>query len=198
MRARCFGRSKLAGHPSLHAACVCAFILLGGTVAGGTSRARAESPPAQQNSAQSTAPAADQADVLDPSIGDQPGRYVPADDPNDTTVVHALQNQPASPQAATPQVLATSGNAQTSAPSAQPVPTIQVVDIPAVHSDDQRRQQINEQCSNLLKMANALKAQVDKTTKDQLSVAVIRQANQIEQLAHKVRDEMRPAVASKN
>jgi hypothetical protein len=44
-----------------------------------------------------------------------------------------------------------------------------------------------EEAANLLKLANSLKADVDKTTKDTLSVAVVREAGQIEQLAHKMR-----------
>lgn len=43
------------------------------------------------------------------------------------------------------------------------------------------------QCADLLKMATTLKTEVAKTTKDQLSVAVIRKAGQIEKLAHKMR-----------
>jgi hypothetical protein len=35
---------------------------------------------------------------------------------------------------------------------------------------------------------------VDKTTKDQLSVAVVRQAGQIEKLARAMKDEMQPVV----
>ena len=44
------------------------------------------------------------------------------------------------------------------------------------------------QCASLLKMATDLKAEVDKTTKDQLSVTVVRRAGEIEQLARTVRD----------
>lgn len=45
------------------------------------------------------------------------------------------------------------------------------------------------QCANLLKMATDLKAEVDKTTKDVLSVAVIRDAGQIEATAKKMREQ---------
>ena len=41
--------------------------------------------------------------------------------------------------------------------------------------------------ANLMKLANTLKADVDKTTKDTLSVTVVREASEIEQLAHKMR-----------
>jgi len=50
-----------------------------------------------------------------------------------------------------------------------------------------REPEITRQCSDLLKLATDLKAEVDKTTKDTLSVTVVRKANEIEQLAHKVR-----------
>ena len=45
------------------------------------------------------------------------------------------------------------------------------------------------QCANLLKMATDLKSEVDKTTKDVLSVAVIRDAGQIEETAKKMRQQ---------
>ncbi len=53
--------------------------------------------------------------------------------------------------------------------------------------DDARKQQIASECADLLKMATDLKSEVDKTTKDMLSVRVVRKAGEIEQLAHKVR-----------
>lgn len=45
------------------------------------------------------------------------------------------------------------------------------------------------QCASLLKMATDLKAEVAKTTKDVLSVAVIRDAGQIEETAKKMREQ---------
>lgn len=45
------------------------------------------------------------------------------------------------------------------------------------------------QCANLLKMATDLKAEVAKTSKDVLSVAVIRDAGQIEETAKKMREQ---------
>jgi len=42
-------------------------------------------------------------------------------------------------------------------------------------------------CADLLKMATDLKIEVDKTTRDTLSVTVVRKAGEIEQLARKVR-----------
>jgi hypothetical protein len=47
--------------------------------------------------------------------------------------------------------------------------------------------EVAKQCSDLLKMATDLKIEVDKTTKDTLSVAAMRKAGQIEQFARKAR-----------
>lgn len=43
------------------------------------------------------------------------------------------------------------------------------------------------QTANLLKMAYSLKSEVDKTTKDTLSVTVVRKAAELEQMARKLR-----------
>ena len=51
----------------------------------------------------------------------------------------------------------------------------------------ERKKQISDETADLLKLANSLKAEMDKTTRDTLSVAVIRRAGEIEQLAHKMR-----------
>ena len=53
------------------------------------------------------------------------------------------------------------------------------------------RQKIDSQCADLLKMAASLKSEVDKTTMDELSVAVVRTADEVEQLAHKMKDEIK-------
>jgi len=52
---------------------------------------------------------------------------------------------------------------------------------------DPKQQQIADDTAALLKLASSLKAEVDKTTPDTLSVAVIRDADEIEKLAHKMR-----------
>lgn len=68
---------------------------------------------------------------------------------------------------------------------------------PADAGGDIARQQINNQCVDLLKLANDLKAAVDKSNQDMLSVAVVRKANEIETLAHHVKDEIKPEVGKK-
>ncbi|HUA92231.1 MAG TPA: hypothetical protein VL991_06670 [Terracidiphilus sp.] len=50
-----------------------------------------------------------------------------------------------------------------------------------------RKQEVVTQCASLLKMATDLKTEVDKTTKDELSLAVVRKAGELEQFARKVR-----------
>jgi len=57
----------------------------------------------------------------------------------------------------------------------------------------ERRKQIADESAILLKLATDLKAEVDKTTKDTLSLNVIRKADQIEKLAHNVKEQMTPA-----
>jgi hypothetical protein len=62
--------------------------------------------------------------------------------------------------------------------------TAQQPGAPAAQTDET---EVAKQCADILKMATELKAEVDKTRKDQLSVPVVRKAGEIEQLAHKVR-----------
>jgi hypothetical protein len=73
-------------------------------------------------------------------------------------------------------------------PSNRAAPTAELAKQPAESAAvDPQKQEITSECANLLQMATALKSEVDKTTKDQLSVTVVRKAGEIEQLAHKVR-----------
>jgi hypothetical protein len=55
----------------------------------------------------------------------------------------------------------------------------------------ERREQIAAGSARLLKLATELKAEVDKSSKDTLSVSVIRKADEIEKLAHSVKEKMR-------
>jgi hypothetical protein len=57
-----------------------------------------------------------------------------------------------------------------------------------------RRKQIADQSAMLVTLATELKAEVDKTDKDTLSLTVIRKAEDIEKLAHAVRENMRIAI----
>jgi hypothetical protein len=60
------------------------------------------------------------------------------------------------------------------------------VEMPAIPEPDPKNP-VAVQSANLLKMAYNLKTEVDKTTKDTLSVSVVRQAAEIEQIARKMR-----------
>jgi hypothetical protein len=60
----------------------------------------------------------------------------------------------------------------------------------------ERRKQIAEDSAQLLKLATDLKAEVDKTTKDMLSLTVIRKADEIERLAHNMKEKMKLTVGS--
>jgi hypothetical protein len=55
----------------------------------------------------------------------------------------------------------------------------------------ERKNQLAVDTAKLLQLANELKAEMDKSTKDTLSLSVIKKADQVEKLAHKVRDEMK-------
>jgi hypothetical protein len=74
-------------------------------------------------------------------------------------------------------------SASTQAPAQAPQDKQQTGSAPA----DPRKQEVASECADLLKMAEDLKTEVDKTTKDTLSVTVVRKASEIEQLARKVR-----------
>ena len=58
----------------------------------------------------------------------------------------------------------------------------------------ERKKQIADDSAKLLKLATDLKAEVDKTNKDTLSLSVIRKADEIEKLAHNVKEKMKLTV----
>jgi hypothetical protein len=58
----------------------------------------------------------------------------------------------------------------------------------------ERKKQIAEDTTKLLKLANDLKSEVEKTNKDTLSLNVIRKADEIERLAHNVKEKMKLTV----
>jgi nitric oxide reductase activation protein len=92
--------------------------------------------------------------------------------------------------------------AQDGQPAPKPAQAAQVpanaVTQPAANSAkavvaDQQKKQITSDSSQLLNMAIALKAEVDKTNKDTLSLNVIRKADEIEKLAHSVKEKIKSA-----
>jgi hypothetical protein len=58
----------------------------------------------------------------------------------------------------------------------------------------ERKKQLSDDSIKLLTLAMALKAEVDKTNKDMLSLNVIRKADEIEKLAHNVKEKMKLTV----
>jgi len=54
-----------------------------------------------------------------------------------------------------------------------------------------RQKQLEADTQKLLALANELKAEVEKSNKDTLSLDVVRKADEIEKLAKSVRDKMR-------
>ena len=54
----------------------------------------------------------------------------------------------------------------------------------------ERQKQLAADKAKLLKLATELKQEMDKTNLDTLSLSIIRKANQIEKLAHSVKQEM--------
>jgi hypothetical protein len=60
----------------------------------------------------------------------------------------------------------------------------------------ERKKQISADSVKLLKLAAELKSEVDKTNKDTLSVGVIRKADEIEKLAHGIKEKMQLTVGA--
>ncbi len=63
-------------------------------------------------------------------------------------------------------------------------------------ADGDHKKQLANDSAELLNMALALKAEVDKTTKDTLSLNVIKKADQIEKLAKSVKEKMKQSSGS--
>jgi hypothetical protein len=61
-------------------------------------------------------------------------------------------------------------------------------------ANTERKKQISDDAAKLVKLATDLKSEVDKTTKDTLSLNVIRKADEIERLAHSVKEKMKLTV----
>lgn len=57
--------------------------------------------------------------------------------------------------------------------------------------EDERRKRLQSDTTKLVELSNQLKEEVDKTSKDELSLSVVRKAAEIEKLAHDVRERMK-------
>jgi hypothetical protein len=62
--------------------------------------------------------------------------------------------------------------------------------------NSERQKQLIEDTQKLLSLANELKADVDKSTKDTLSLDVVKKADEIEKLAHNVKEKMKCSACS--
>ena len=178
----CFRRSKLkwmAGRPSTRAAAlllVCALAAVGATIL----RSQGALSP-QATSAQKAGAA-------------QPAGSATAQ-PDDA----AVDEEP-SPSNFTGATYVPSGPAILDGPAARPLMAAAPPPkpIPADAGGDTVRQQINNDTADLLTLAYALKAEMDKSTQNTLSVGVVRKASQIELLARKVQGELHPTTTSRN
>jgi len=64
------------------------------------------------------------------------------------------------------------------------------------NANAERKRQISDDTAKLLELATELKSEVDKTSKDTLSINVIRKAESIEKLAKGVREKMKLTVGA--
>jgi len=81
---------------------------------------------------------------------------------------------------------------------AAPEKVAAVADKPALPADPEtlRKKQVADDTAKLLVLANELKAEMDKSTKDTLSLSVVKKAEEIEKLARKVRGEMKASIGN--
>ena len=77
-------------------------------------------------------------------------------------------------------------------PAAQAAANVEVAanNQPPAAPQTAKQKQLADDTAKLLQLANELKAEMDKSSKDTLSLNVMKKAEQVEKLAHKVRDEM--------
>jgi len=176
MRAHRSGRTKRARRLGIRAHWPC--LLAGLLVIAGVSRFGERG-----SSAQSTSSTADGAPVparpYPEQVNPAPANVAFIANPamgssSEAIAVKSPSSEPAGP-----------GLAAAPGPAPAPVPSAKQKELDAI-TDPQKRE-IIDQSANLLKLANSLKAEMDKTGQDTLSVAVVRQADEIEKLAHKMR-----------
>jgi hypothetical protein len=103
----------------------------------------------------------------------------------------AQQGQQAPQQPQTPQDVSPNRAWEAGSTLAIPVPNAQAASPNFDAVNIERRRQIADDSARLLKLATDLKVEVDKTTKDTLSLGVIRKADEIERLAREVKEKMK-------
>lgn len=173
---------------------LCALLVLA-VLAG--SRAGAQSTPAQETPstpAQQTPstpvppapaqPAPDQATPTSDQAAPAPDQATPT--PGSPDAVQPAADSQTSPAPVAQDTAATA--TQPVAPAvAATTPAAPRMAYPGMTPEERSKQEVAQECADLLKLATDLKSQVDKARKDELSVSVVRKATEIEQMAHKVR-----------
>ena len=91
--------------------------------------------------------------------------------------------------------------AQQPAPSAPAQQAVEQASATPAHMDiatpmSPKQKQLTDDTAKLQVLANELKAEMDKSNKDTLSLSVIKKAEAVEKLAHKVEDEMKASLAN--
>ncbi len=72
------------------------------------------------------------------------------------------------------------------------IPKVQPMKQKTMNSlNEARRKELAADSAKILELAEELKADMDRTSKDMLSLTVIRKADQIEKLAHNVKEKMK-------
>ena len=105
-------------------------------------------------------------------------------------VAATAQTPSESQPAASPQVQASTATAT----PAKAAPEMTEKEKRQAAIEAQRQKDLAADTAKLLALANELKAEMDKSTKDTLSLAVMRKAEEVEKLARKVRDEMKATI----
>jgi len=102
----------------------------------------------------------------------------PAQTPSQPTATESAKVQPA---AAAPAPTTTPASPENVKPTTPQTP---------------QEKQLADDTAKLLTLANELKKEMDKSSKDTLSLSVVKKAEQVEKLAHKVRDEMKESLVN--
>jgi hypothetical protein len=84
--------------------------------------------------------------------------------------------------------------AQPSAAQAPPTAEVTADSSKPATPQTPHQKQLADDTAKLLALANELKTELDQSSKDTLSLSVIKKAELVEKLAHKVRDEMKASL----
>lgn len=106
--------------------------------------------------------------------------------------LHAAQRAPGDPAQQQRQTPYSPPGTQTAPVEAMPDPLRDKLDNSRKKAmDDDRHKRLEADADKLLQLATELKAEVDKTSKDQLSVVVVKKAGEMEKLSRDLKERMR-------